>query len=146
MKTMGGFNRNTKAGGGRGFGGGFMKKRPYGGSNGGYNKGPRSGFGVGSDRPQLYDAVCAECGEETQVPFRPNGRKPVLCRDCYQAEGGTSAERFGGRDARRPAFDTRDSFGMKPAGDAKVERHLVEINAKLDRIVEALEALAKRDS
>lgn len=42
----------------------------------------------GSSRPerQMYAAVCAECGAETQVPFRPSGDKPVYCRECYQAK------------------------------------------------------------
>ena len=47
------------------------------------------GGGGGSDygRParQMYDAVCASCGVNTQVPFQPNGSKPVYCRECFQA-------------------------------------------------------------
>ena len=39
----------------------------------------------GSDRPQreMHEAICAECGVTTQVPFRPSGDRPVYCRDCY---------------------------------------------------------------
>ena len=33
---------------------------------------------------QMYPAVCAECGKETQVPFEPRGDKPVYCSDCYR--------------------------------------------------------------
>lgn len=42
--------------------------------------------GGSSDRPQreMHDAICAGCGVETQVPFRPSGDRPVYCRDCYQ--------------------------------------------------------------
>jgi len=32
---------------------------------------------------QMFDAVCAQCGKETQVPFQPRGDKPVYCRECY---------------------------------------------------------------
>lgn len=58
----------------------------YGGGNrGGYGGG---GYGGGGDygRPQrqMFDAVCASCGVNTQVPFEPNGSKPVYCRDCFQ--------------------------------------------------------------
>lgn len=42
------------------------------------------GGGYGRPQRQLYDAVCASCGIHTQVPFQPNGSKPVYCRDCYQ--------------------------------------------------------------
>lgn len=32
---------------------------------------------------RMYDAVCAECGCETQVPFNPTGDRPVYCKECY---------------------------------------------------------------
>lgn len=33
-----------------------------------------------------YEAVCAACGVETTVPFRPRGDRPVYCRSCYSAQ------------------------------------------------------------
>ena len=33
---------------------------------------------------QLYDAVCADCGAATQVPFKPRNDRPVYCSECYQ--------------------------------------------------------------
>jgi CxxC-x17-CxxC domain-containing protein len=54
-----------------------------GGSRGGYGGGGGS-YGGGGQR-QLYDAVCAGCGIQTQVPFQPKGSKPVYCRDCFNA-------------------------------------------------------------
>jgi len=36
-----------------------------------------------SDRV-LYPAVCANCGKQTMVPFKPSQDRPVYCRDCYQ--------------------------------------------------------------
>ena len=38
------------------------------------------------DRPprEMHDIVCADCGKEAQVPFKPDGDRPVYCRDCYQ--------------------------------------------------------------
>jgi CxxC-x17-CxxC domain-containing protein len=64
----------------RGGGGGYG-----GGSRGGYGGGGGGGRG-GYDRPprQMYDAVCSGCGIQTQVPFQPNGSKPVYCRECFQ--------------------------------------------------------------
>ena len=36
-------------------------------------------------RPQreMFPAVCAECGKDTQVPFQPREDRPVYCSDCY---------------------------------------------------------------
>lgn len=39
---------------------------------------------------------CSECGVETEVPFKPDGRKPVLCRSCFEAKGGGKGRRNGG--------------------------------------------------
>ena len=49
-----------------------------GGGSGGMSRGPR----------QMFPAVCAQCGQDTQVPFQPRGDKPVYCRDCYAKSKG----------------------------------------------------------
>jgi len=37
----------------------------------------------GSSRRQMFPAVCAECGKDTEVPFQPREDRPVYCSDCY---------------------------------------------------------------
>lgn len=47
----------------------------------------RSRGGQGNNRRSdrvMYDAICAECGKATQVPFKPSEDRPVYCSDCYQ--------------------------------------------------------------
>jgi CxxC-x17-CxxC domain-containing protein len=39
-----------------------------------------SGYGF---QRKMYPVVCAECGQDTEVPFEPRGDKPVYCRECY---------------------------------------------------------------
>jgi len=34
-------------------------------------------------RRQMFPAVCAECGKETEVPFEPRQGRPVYCSECY---------------------------------------------------------------
>jgi CxxC-x17-CxxC domain-containing protein len=41
--------------------------------------------GARASRPS-YDAVCAACGVETTLPFRPRGDRPVYCRTCFSAQ------------------------------------------------------------
>ncbi|MCG2718866.1 MAG: hypothetical protein L6408_08565 [Nanoarchaeota archaeon] len=38
------------------------------------------------DRPprEMHKAMCADCGKECEVPFKPSGDRPVYCRECYQ--------------------------------------------------------------
>jgi CxxC-x17-CxxC domain-containing protein len=30
-----------------------------------------------------FNTTCADCGQTTQVPFKPSGERPVYCRECY---------------------------------------------------------------
>lgn len=36
-----------------------------------------------NSRREMFPAVCAECGAETQVPFRPRDDRPVYCSECF---------------------------------------------------------------
>lgn len=91
--------KNFKRDGGSG---GFKK---FGGNKFGGNK----GFG---DRGGafMHDATCSKCGKNCQVPFKPNGRKPIFCNECFAAEkeGGSFQNRSGGNNY------TKASFGDKP--------------------------------
>ncbi len=40
------------------------------------------GYGY-SSRRQMFPAVCAQCGQATEVPFEPREGRPVYCSDCY---------------------------------------------------------------
>ena len=38
----------------------------------------------GYRRPrEMYAAVCASCGKETEVPFEPREGRTVYCSECY---------------------------------------------------------------
>ena len=45
-------------------------------------KAERYGGGYRSQR-QMFSAVCAQCGKDTEVPFEPRQGRPVYCSDCY---------------------------------------------------------------
>ena len=36
------------------------------------------------NRKKMYDVVCAKCGVQTKVPFKPILGKDVYCKDCYK--------------------------------------------------------------
>lgn len=58
-----------------------------GGGRGGFGGGGRGGGGGGPR--EFFTAVCAECGKEAQLPFKPRGDRPVYCSDCFARKRST---------------------------------------------------------
>jgi len=59
----------------------------------------RGGSDRGSDRAgtgsaTMHSATCKACGNSCQVPFKPNGKKPVFCSNCFTKEDKAPARRF----------------------------------------------------
>ena len=75
-RGQGGGGRSSSDGG---YGGGSS----YGGGGSSYGGGGYGGGGASRPR-EMHDAVCANCGTSTQVPFKPTGERPVYCRDCFR--------------------------------------------------------------
>lgn len=72
-------------------------------SNGGGmrdDRAPRSAMASSGTRERVtYKTTCANCGQETTVPFVPRGTKPVYCSNCFdQMRGG------GGSAGRSPRY------------------------------------------
>ena len=72
-----GFNTPTRCPGCRAA----RKAAREGGSSYGSSYGGGSSYGA---QRQMYPAVCAQCGKETEVPFKPSGDRPVYCSDCFK--------------------------------------------------------------
>ncbi len=59
----------------------------------------------------MHKATCNECGQACEVPFKPNGRKPVFCSNCFKREEGPAPMRFGDKGGDRDSG--RQMFGEK---------------------------------
>lgn len=143
---MGNF-QGGRGGGGGGFRGGDRGGRPsfggrksFGGDRGGRSDGPA----------EMFKAVCSECGNSCEVPFRPSGDKPVYCNNCFSSkrEGVDRKPRndFKDRAPRRefndrPAFAPKPSFDAKPANNSGMEKQLADMNGKLDRLIRTIEVM-----
>jgi len=88
------------------------------------------------DRAQMHHAVCDECGDDCEVPFRPNGSKPIYCSYCFE-DGQRDNSRGNNRSHDRN--NKHDNHVPKPKNDSKLQKQLL---AKLDTIIEILQDLA----
>ncbi len=80
-------------------GAGYGRGRDGGRGAGGYGRNSRGGGRFGRDRPprEMHKTECADCGNECEVPFKPNGEKPVYCNDCFQDHKPARDDRGRGR-------------------------------------------------
>lgn len=80
-----------------------VRKASGGREGGGRPTGGRGGGGRPSGDREMFDAVCAACGQDTKVPFRPSGNRDVFCSDCFRSQrggGGGRGRGGGGRGDR----------------------------------------------
>ncbi|MBI4599311.1 hypothetical protein HY732_00125 [Candidatus Uhrbacteria bacterium] len=129
------FSRDTKSGKGRGdkkFGGRSQSSRSFGERD--------------SSRTEMFSATCSECGNACEVPFKPTGRKPILCGNCFRKDAPSDQKRFRGTSSDRPRFDSRrtpygdrgESSTYRGRGSDSQSDELKKINAKLDAILRLL--------
>ncbi len=151
---MGNFNRGGDRGGSR-FGGnrGGFGNRPSFGNRGGGRGGDRGGDRQSFPK-EMFKAVCTECSRPCEVPFRPTGGKPVLCRECFINSGGGMSrdndrgDRFPKRDfsdraPERPRFDNSTTSAPSNKGSEEMMKKIDVLTSKVDRLVQIVEKLTK---
>lgn len=112
-RSFGGRDGGRSFGGGRGFGG----------------RGRDSGSRDRRDMP-MCDAVCAKCGQNCQVPFKPTGDKPVYCSKCFEGQRDND---FGG------------SRSFSSTSSPISAEQFQQLNRKLDQVLEILNSLEMVD-
>ncbi len=66
--------------------------------------------GADFQKPQLFEATCTNCGAQTQVPFKPDNRRPIYCKDCKPQFIGKDVEQRAARPETFPFNPAPASF------------------------------------
>jgi CxxC-x17-CxxC domain-containing protein len=135
---MGDFKKKQKGFGG-GHGGGFDRR------DGGRQNFDRPSRGGGRDRG-MHRAICAQCGNACEVPFRPVDGRPVYCGDCFRNKknsGFGGSDKFAPRNFSSPKPDFRPEYGggAGKGSDSELKKQLEMLNAKMDRLIKVMEAM-----
>ena len=99
-------------------------------------RGPRDKKGFDRGSREMHKSVCADCGKECEVPFRPTRNRPVYCQECW---------------VKRRPLRTEDRRGEYPREDRQrrpsptPENVDLQILAELKRIRELLEKGANKE-
>lgn len=79
---------------------------------------------------EMHQAECNACHKMCEVPFKPNGKKPVYCRDCFRESEGSSSAPARSASVSAPA----------ESGYGDLKKQFSVLNTKLDRLTAAIEA------
>lgn len=91
----------------------------------------------------MHSATCSGCGHECQVPFKPNGKKPVFCSACYIREENQGDRKDDGSSfyAKKPAYQSRPHARPEirtEAAAGMTSEQFKRLDAKLDAILKML--------
>lgn len=107
----------------------FKKRNRFGGGEKGDRRGGNSGkrdfnrSHFGGDRAvELFSATCAGCGVPCQVPFRPNGKKPVYCKACFE----------------RPSYRSDTPQTSRGSELQEIKRNIDALHTKIDAIIKKI--------
>ena len=131
---QGGTNRFGGGHGGHGGGFGGRGGRPAFGNKGGFR---------GDRGPVVMNkAVCDQCHQPCEVPFRPTAGKPVYCNACF---GGK--KEMGPRKDFNPNYKTppRTDFGadVKKVSGEEIKKQIEVLNVKIDKLTKVIEDMTK---
>ena len=84
--------------------------------------------------------IKCNCGKKCQVPFRPDGAKPVYCKDCFGAPRAEMRKKTFSTRAR-PTGSIRPAGAQAPEGKsiADLTRQIAAMNTKIDTMLKILE-------
>jgi CxxC-x17-CxxC domain-containing protein len=122
---------------------GSRSPRPsFGGDRAGYGN-HKGDFNSGERREIKHTATCSECNNTCEVPFRPNGSKPVYCKDCFgKKKGAQGNSNYEKRDFAPQAHTSREERVSAPVRDTRIDELKAQVDSmqsKLDRILRAME-------
>ncbi len=112
-----------------------MYKSHKGGKSEGYQGGKRKFPMTNGEKARaaaMHSAICGKCKAECEVPFKPTGKRPILCNSCFKKEA------YGGAETTKEFV--KKPYGGSNSRDSGLDVDFKIINNKLDAILKALSA------
>ncbi|MEO6536804.1 MAG: CxxC-x17-CxxC domain-containing protein [Candidatus Paceibacterota bacterium] len=109
----------------------------------------RPSFGGGAPRfnardsgpSESFKTSCSKCNKACEVPFKPNGKKPVFCRDCFVRDDAPRGNDRGFDRAPERTFAPKPVVSEDPRIGA-MQKELATVHAKLDMLIGTLQGAA----
>ena len=105
-------------------GGSDSRRNDRGGDRRDSRRGGRDSFRSNSREREMFSAVCDECGDHCEIPFKPSTDKPIYCSTCFAKKDGQNR------------FDKGNNKGGGKGDD--FGKQFQAITEKLDQILQVL--------
>jgi len=79
----------------------------------------------------MHEAVCSNCGNSCQVPFKPSTNKPIYCDNCFDKKGPK-------KSFDRPRFDRPNFDKPRSENNEALIKKIDQMNTNLEKIIELL--------
>ena len=133
------------------FRGNSFSKPSFGGKS--FNKGgdfKKKSFNSDRGEVVMSKATCSECSNICEVPFKPNGERPVFCSNCFMSKrDGTFNNDRDERKGNVREISRRDSRDEKPTYSApannnstevaEMKKQITNLNTKIDSLANAFD-------
>ncbi|OGD30026.1 hypothetical protein A2833_02895 [Candidatus Azambacteria bacterium RIFCSPHIGHO2_01_FULL_44_55] len=83
---------------------------------------PRREFSQEVRNTKAFEAFCATCKKGIEVPFKPDGVRPVYCKDCFTKARTPAAPSFEGQRPSRPYNDHPPRHDNMSRSDQRLQR------------------------
>lgn len=81
-----------------------------------------------------YPAICDQCKQNCEVPFRPTGNKPIYCSNCFEGK------RDGPEDRKTRRFDNKTSnYQVNDKAREQLTKTIEKLDNKIDKLIEIME-------
>ena len=106
-------------------------------NRGGFNK-YQGDRGSSTRNETMHKAVCSDCNKSCEVPFAPNGNKPVYCNDCFGKKKGGSFEKRDFAPRGPIAHESKLQSQPRDTRIDEIKSQIDSMSTKLDRMMKVL--------
>lgn len=81
-----------------------------------------------------HSAICDQCKQNCEVPFRPTGNKPIYCSNCFEGK------RDAPDDRKTRRFDNKTSnYQVNDKAREQLTKTIEKLDNKIDKLIEIME-------
>lgn len=84
---------------------------------------------------EMHPATCSKCGMACEVPFIPNGKKPIFCKNCFVRDERREDAPYESKPRFTPQHESRPARPVEDLRIGAMQREIAVMHEKIDTLV-----------